>query len=165
MKKLYDIPRSSYVRVLAQEDENGNSENVGTPIGSHEIEKGELIYFSHVDGMYSLCQKVDEETLEHGDTCHMSAWTEVEVLELDELFSFDKIRDLIGRSGYGKDGQGEYREATLSKMSDNWVSASLDFVAEDHPHRKFYIQELEYRKENGITIEDSEPESESEPEK
>lgn len=156
MKKLYDIPRNSYVRVLPQQSEEGETEDVKVPIASHEIEKGELIYFHHVDGMYSLCQKVDSETLEHGDTCHMAVWTEVEIVELDTLFTFEKIRKLIGRSGYGKDGQGEYREATLCDMSDNWVSASIEFVEESHPHRKYYQQELDYRKENSITIEDTE---------
>lgn len=155
MKNLYDIPRNSYVRVLPQQSED-ETEDVKTPISSPEVEKGELIFFSHNDGMYSLCCKVDEETLEHGETCHMVGWTEVEVVDLTELFSFDKIRTLIGRSGYGKDGQGEYRESTLDNMSDNWVSASIDFVTEDHPHRKFYIQELQYRKENGLSISDTE---------
>jgi hypothetical protein len=158
MKKLYDIPRNSYVRVLAQQSEvfENETEDVKTPVSSAEVGEGELIYFSHVDGMYSLCQKINEETLEHGETCHMAAWTEVEVIDLSELFSFDKIRTLIGRSGYGKDGQGEFRESILSEMSDNWVSASIDFVDSEHPHRKFYQQELDYRKENSITIEDTE---------
>jgi hypothetical protein len=158
MKKLYDIPRNSYVRVLPQQSEifEDETEDVKVPIGSHEVEQGELIYFHHTDGMYSLCQKVDSETLKHGETCHMAGWTEVELVDLNELFTFEKIRGLIGRSGYGKDGQGEFREATLENMSDNWVSASIEFVSPDHPHRKFYEQELNYRKENSITIEDTE---------
>ena len=155
MSKLYDIPRNSYIRVSKQESENEEFENVTVPVPSQEVVEGEIIYFSHTDGMYSLCEKVNSETLEHGDTCHLAVWTEVELVDLDDLFGFEKIRTLIGRSGYGKDGQSEYRQSTLANMSDDWVNASIDFVDSEHRHRKFYIQELEYRKVNSIVIEDT----------
>jgi len=161
--KLYDVPRNSYVRVSLIQDEDkaisqskGESSEVRTPISSPEINSGQLIYFCHVDGMYSLCYEVDEVTMERGNSCHMAAWTEVEIVDPNEGLPFEEIRERIGRSGYGKDGQGEYREATLSKMSDNWVKASIDFVPTDHPHRALNIKELEYRKENNIVIDDVE---------
>jgi len=154
--KLYDVPRNSYVRVLQQEDEYGIREDVRVPPAAHAVEKGELIYFSHIDGMYSLCQKVDEDTKERGEICHLAAWTEVEIVELEDIFTFEQIRGLIGRSGYGKDGKGEYREALLKDMNDNWVKASIDFVDPTHPHRVYYINELAYRKINGISIPDPE---------
>ena len=154
--KLYDVERNSYVRVIPQEDEYGIRESVKVPPAAPQIKKGELIYFSHIDGMYSLCQKVNEETMEHGEICHIAAWTEVEIVELDDLFNFEQIRELIGRAGYGKDGKGEYREAKLKDMNDNWVKASIDFVDPTHPHRVYYIKELQYRKENDISIPDTE---------
>ena len=161
--KLYDVPRNSYVRVSLIQDEEkdksqskGESSEVRTPIASPTINSGQLIYFSHIDGMYSLCYEVDEVTMEHGATCHMAAWTEVEIVDPHEGLPFEEIREKIGRAGYGKDGRGEYREAALSKMSDNWVKASIDFVPIDHPHRALYIKELEYRNENNIVIKDVE---------
>jgi hypothetical protein len=31
-------------------------------------------------------------------------------------------------------------------MNDGWIEASIDYVSKDHPHREYYIQELNYRK-------------------
>ena len=176
--KLHDVPNGSYIRISTQVDpepysrlkvgdqidleqqiaqvewENNSEHSVKIPPSAPIISKGELIYFHHIDGMYSLCQKVNEDTLEHGDVCHMAAWTEVECVKLDELFTFEQIREKIGRSGYGKDGKGEYREAALKDMNDNWVKASIEYVPNDHPHREYYIKELKYREENNISIED-----------
>jgi hypothetical protein len=162
--KLYDVPRGSYVRpLLNQDDESdtnpqnaGKSAEVKVPVGASDVKTRQLIYFDHVDGMYSLCYEVDEETMKHGSSTHMAAWTEVEVVEMESLFSFEQLREKIGRSGYGKDGTGKFREASLSKMNDNWVKASVDFVPANHPHRSLYLREIEYRKEQGIVIEDPE---------
>jgi len=162
--KLYDVPRGSYVRPLLKQylESNDNPQNVGksaeisTPIGSRPVSTDELIYFDHIDGMYSLCYEVDEITMKHLNVKHVAAWTEVEVIEIESLFTFEQLREKIGRSGYGKDGIGSFREASLSDMNDEWVKASIDFVRIDHPHRPLYIKELEYRKEHNITIPDVE---------
>jgi hypothetical protein len=162
--KLYDVPRNSYVRVLPVQDEDsadtpqtkGKVAEVSVPVSAPEIKAGQLIYFDHVDGMYSLCYEVDEVTKEHGQPCHMAAWTEVEIVDPDVDLTFAEIREKIGRSGYGKDGKGEYRESSLSKMNDNWVEASINFVPDNHPHRKYYIEEMKYRQDNDISIADPE---------
>jgi hypothetical protein len=52
--KLYDVPRNTRIR----------------------IEDLELM-FHHIDGMYSLCQTDD------GETVHLAAWTEVEVVKAE----------------------------------------------------------------------------------
>lgn len=145
--KLHDVPRNSYVRI--------SDEEVRVPPAAPDVKNEELIFFDHIDGMYSLCIKVDPETLSFGEVCHIAAWTEVSIVEIDELFTFEQIRQKIGRSGYGKDGTGEYREANLENMSDGWVEGAIDFVPQDHPHLKYYIQELEYRKKNNISIPDT----------
>lgn len=175
--KLHEVPRGSYVRVLPQEPyskfktgdqidllsmieqiewENGsNEETVQTPPDSPSVSKDELIKFSHIDGMYSLCYTLDQDTYEEKEPCHLAAWTEVEFVDLDEIFSFDKIRETIGRAGYGKDGKGPFRQAALKDMNDAWVAASIDYVPKDHPHRKYYIEELAYRKLMNISIPDT----------
>jgi hypothetical protein len=172
--KLHEVPRGSYVRILPQEPysklktgdqidllsmierENGsNEETVHIPPDSPSVSKDELIKFSHIDGMYSLCYKLDQDTYEEKEPCHLAAWTEVEFVDLDEIFSFDKIRETIGRAGYGKDGKGPFRQAALKDMNDAWVAASIDYVPKDHPHRKYYIEELAYRKLMNISIPDA----------
>jgi len=161
--KLYDVPKGSYVRVSPIQEEEfkdspqskGRASEVSTPIDSPKIKSGQLIYFDHIDGMYSLCYNVDESTMKHGDICHMAGWTEVEIIDPLKDTPFKLIRELIGRAGYGKDGNGEYREASLCEMSDDWVKASINFVGEGHPHRKYYIEELKYRIDNDIIIVDT----------
>ncbi len=81
------------------------------------------------------------------------------------------LRTLVGRSGYGKDGKGEYRHALLKDMSNNWVKASIIFVKnqvvsadaqgihiEDvlRTMPGIYERELLYRETMGIEIEDTE---------
>ena len=179
--KLYEVPDSSYIRVLPQfskepystlkpgdqidleteiaqvkwERNGKQEEEVKVPPGAPLVKKGEVIKFEHIDGMYSLCQVLDQKTYEPLGVCHLAAWTEVELVELDEIFSFDKIRQKIGRSGYGKDGKGPYRQAALKDMNDGWLAASIDFVAEDHPHRRYYIEEQVYRQLMNISIPDT----------
>mgnify|MGYP003642474818 CR=1 FL=1 len=155
-QKLYDLPRKRWVLVIDDETR--------VPPGAKEISKDDLIYFSHIDGMYSFCKDTNENIV------HLAAWTEVydvthlvkktaTGVTLDENYvepPFTEIRKSIGRSGYGKDGKGEFRESALEHMSDEWVKASIGFVGEDHPHHGYYIQELHYRRENNIVIEDTE---------
>tara|TARA_R110002073_G_scaffold149966_10_gene304006 strand:+ start:810 stop:1355 length:546 start_codon:yes stop_codon:yes gene_type:complete len=82
------------------------------------------------------------------------------------------LRNVIGRSGYGKGGNGEYRHSLLKDMSDAWVKASIDYVknrvleekakGKGHTIRHLevmpgiYEKELQYRKQAGIKIEDEE---------
>lgn len=63
--KLYDVPRNSVIRV--KEDYEG-------PPGAPSIKEGDVLKFSHVDGMYSLCRT------QTGQIVHLKAWAEVEVL-------------------------------------------------------------------------------------
>lgn len=177
--KLHEVPRGTYVRILNQSDESPYSKykqgdqidledaiaqvkyeeyqsTIKVPPGAPDVFESEIIYFDHIDGMYSLCNKVDPITLELGEICHIAAWTEVEPVDPLEPLPFEDIRKMIGRAGYGKDGRGEYRQSALKDMNDNWVRASIDYVPTDHPHLKYYKMELEYRLEHGITIEDLE---------
>lgn len=167
--ELHEVPNRSYVRVLPQiEDESKRevcdtakdilgldvSKDARVPPAAPIIKNGELIFFDHIDGMYSYCKRVNEDTMKHGELCHLVAWTQVEMVDIMEDKDFETIREEIGRSGKGKDGLGEWRQAALKDMSDEWVKASISFVPVDHPHKKYYEQELEYREKHNITIED-----------
>lgn len=50
--KLYNVPRKSYVKT----------------------EDGEILFFDHIDGMYSYCLDKDKNVV------HLAAWTEVEIV-------------------------------------------------------------------------------------
>ena len=64
--ELYNAPTRCWVRVI--------SENK-TPIASPHIAIDELIWFDHIDGMYSYCKNVD------GEVVHLVAWSQVYVDE------------------------------------------------------------------------------------
>jgi hypothetical protein len=67
--KLHDVPCRTWVRVVPDE-----SVNTKVPPAAPMIDDGEVIFFHHIDGMYSLCKKND------GTLCHLVAWQEVEIL-------------------------------------------------------------------------------------
>jgi hypothetical protein len=165
-QKLFEISRGQFVKMQKQDSSDGTVE---VPVSSDKPKQGmggdDIIYFDHVDGMYSLCYgvtgtlaeknlKVDESKI-----FHLAAWTEVIPLTLEELYGdFEIIRQKIGRSGYGKDGLGEYRFSILAEMSDDWVKNSISYVktiaTDQKDHLPYYKQELDYRKEKGINISD-----------
>ena len=62
--KLYELSRKCNVRVL--------DEDVRVPPGAPVISKGDIIFFDHIDGMYSYCKN------NQGEVVHLPAWTEVE---------------------------------------------------------------------------------------
>jgi hypothetical protein len=61
--KLYEVPDKTRVRVL---------DDIQTPVGSPEIKKGDILFFHHIDGMYSYCER-------DGEVVHLTAWAEVEI--------------------------------------------------------------------------------------
>ena len=65
--KLYDVPRNTKIKVLTEYSD--------IPPAAKGVAKNEILKFSHIDGMYSLCYTED------GDIIHIAAWTEVEVIE------------------------------------------------------------------------------------
>lgn len=68
--KLYDVPRRTRIRVL---------EEVTGPPGSTPVKRGEILFFHHVDGMYSFC--TTREKFKEEDIRHLPAWTEVEIMK------------------------------------------------------------------------------------
>lgn len=66
--ELYNVPRNSKIRIKV--DAKGNH-----PPAHRDFEDGEELTFHNVDGMYSRC------TDANGHTVHLSAWTEVEVVD------------------------------------------------------------------------------------
>lgn len=67
MPKLYELSKRNIMIKLL--------EDVNIPPEHMELKTGQIVKFSHVDGMYSLCY--DEE----GNTIHPAAWTECEIIE------------------------------------------------------------------------------------
>ena len=166
-EKLFEISNRQYVKIEKQDSPDGR---VNVPVGGDKPEDKEgIVYFVNVDGMYSLCYGVTgtltEKNIEidKSKIYHLAAWTEVTPLTLEDLYTdFEVIREKIGRGGYGKDGLGDYRFSRLYEMSDDWVKNSIRYVKEiatdEENLIQYYERELEYRKENGITISDEEEE-------
>jgi len=68
--KLYEIPRNTRIKIL--------DENSFIPPGALLIEKGDILAFSHIDGMYSVCYK-------NNILCHLMASTNVELLPMHKF--------------------------------------------------------------------------------
>jgi hypothetical protein len=64
--ELHKVPKGSKIRVIG---------DIKTPPSSHPIEVDDVLEFSHIDGMYSLCLNSE------GEAVHLVAWAEVEIIE------------------------------------------------------------------------------------
>lgn len=62
---LYQCKLNSRIKVL--KDYKG-------PPASPDFKAGDLLFFGHCDGMYSLCHD------KHGNIVHLPAWAEVEIV-------------------------------------------------------------------------------------
>jgi len=71
--KLYDVPRGSKIRVVDRD--------MSVPPGAPAIKTDDVVYFDHLDGMYSFCQD------ENGRVVHLAGWTEVEIVNDEEVAS------------------------------------------------------------------------------
>lgn len=65
--KLYEVPHKTNVKLI--------SENNITPPVSLPLFKDDIIFFDHLDGMYSYCK----DSL--GNIVHLGAFTEVEIIK------------------------------------------------------------------------------------
>lgn len=66
--KLYHVIERVGMKIRLVEDAD-------VPPAHKAVRAGEVLTFSHIDGMYSLCY--DSE----GDIVHIAAWSEVEVIK------------------------------------------------------------------------------------
>ncbi len=73
--------------------------------------------------------------------------------------SFEIIRQSFHRGGRGKDGRQPLTWVPMDKMSDSWLQACIDYNEENGSGKSFasemYRKEIEYRKLNNISINDS----------
>lgn len=66
---------------------------------------------------------------------------------------FEVIRRFFCRGGRGVDGSEPLTYVPLFKMSNSWLEATIRYTPNNY-YNKFYQQELDYRKNNNIFIED-----------
>jgi len=68
MKKLrlYDVPNRTKIRVIG---------DIKVPPCAPEIKEDDILFFDHIDGMYSYCKDKD------GNIVRLVAWAEVEIIE------------------------------------------------------------------------------------
>ncbi len=65
---LHDVPNGSWVRVVS------TPTKTRVPPDAPNIEDGEILYYDHLDGMYSYCKNLD------GQVVHLVAWADVEIV-------------------------------------------------------------------------------------
>ena len=71
---------------------------------------------------------------------------------------FEVIRENFHRGGRGKDGKQPLKWVAMCDMSNDWLEACIAYNEErgnaDSFANKMYLKELEYRKQNNISIEE-----------
>ena len=77
MEKLFNIKRGQYIQIVG-DDEDGAEVRV-PPAHIAPPKPKDIIYFSHVDGMYSYCIDAD------GNLIHPAAWTVAIVIPDEEV--------------------------------------------------------------------------------
>ena len=76
------------------------------------------------------------------------------------LYSTDPhrvIRNYVYRLGYGKRGNldyGTFRKTMLTEMTDEHLNALLTYCLPDNKYLPIYKNEIEYRKQNNIKIDE-----------
>ena len=63
---LYEVPRNTPIKVV---------KHARVPPGSSPVLEDEIIFFHHLDGMFSYCHNSE------GKVVHLLAWQEVEIVE------------------------------------------------------------------------------------
>ena len=63
--KLYDVPNRTYIRVI---------DKIKIPPAAPIIKKNDVLFFDHIDGMYSYCKNSNNTVV------HLVAWAEVEIV-------------------------------------------------------------------------------------
>lgn len=72
---------------------------------------------------------------------------------------FEKIRESLERVHRGKNLDQPMKYVVLKDMSDAWLDALIVWIEDNQPsnkYKKYYLQEIEYRKANGITVKEEE---------
>lgn len=142
--ELVRVKNKTWVKLIITED-------FKVPPGGLELSHNQYIFFDHIDGMYSYCTDVD------GNLVHPVAWAEVEVVEDHKI-----LREIItwgGRGINGTDIVATYRK--IKDISDSHLQNLVSYLV-GHKTRvrsdvhKAVEEEVKYRKEFGIKVEDYE---------
>jgi hypothetical protein len=70
---------------------------------------------------------------------------------------FEKIREGLERGSRGKDFDQPFKWVKLKDMSDAWLGELILWIEDNQPnnkYKKYYLQEIEYRKEHNIKVEE-----------
>lgn len=127
---------------------------IRTPDGTVLWSKHRHDYVSHKD------KNGEEYATDGGDDYlrriinHIEPYEDLTVYSDD---SFEEIREVLYRSGYGKNMDEEFRSVKLSEMSDDWIKNVIEYEQSNRPDNKYlplYIAEIKYRKEHNIKIDE-----------
>jgi len=123
-----------------------------TPDGTIIESRHRHDYVSHLDAVTGETYMVDGGLEYMRRTVNKVPAKELSVSLEDGI---EAVREAITWGTRGKNGDEPLRLVKLSEMNDNHIQACLDTQPRMHPHyREAFQMELNYRKENGITIVD-----------
>jgi len=126
---------------------------IKTPDGTVLVSHHRYDYKTHID-KNGLEYSVDGGTYYLKRNFYIEAPYEELTLYLDDPFEI--LRENVCIGGRGKDGNQPLTWTPLNKMSDEWVKACIEYNKnlglDKSISSQLYKKELEYRKENNISI-------------
>jgi len=109
--ELHKVPNGTYVRVLGEND---------VPVDAPEIKIGDVIFFDHIDGMYSFCRNKE------GQIVHLVAWAEVEIVDKGEFDAANMPKEEQANLKVSVPYKGHTGTATFDKEAEEYHGRLVD---------------------------------------
>jgi hypothetical protein len=122
-----------------------------TPDGTILVSRHRHDYVSHKDEITGTTYSVDGGL----DYIRWSIGGDYTNLCIYSDYPHEKIRAGVERGGRGINGDQPLEYVTLDKINDDWLKAIIKYEEDGRPDNYYlpiYRAEVEYRKENNITI-------------
>lgn len=142
-------------KILEEEEPILLVNSIRTPDGTILTSRGRHDFVCHDDTVTGTKYCIDGG-LEYRRYLPGGVYVDLSVYSDDP---FEKIREGLERGGRGKNFDKDFQWYKLKDMNDNWLAELILWLEENQPnnkYKKYYLQEIEYRKENGITIKEEE---------
>lgn len=129
----------------------------GRILGSLLITPDGTVLVSHHVHDYVVHEDANGKTymLDGGlDYIRSTVHADQRVVTIVDHDAFEDIRLVFCRGGRGKDGRQPLKWVPICDMSDNWLSACIDYCYDNNVTKyvDIYEEEQRYRKENGIIV-------------
>lgn len=139
----------------AQEEPTLLVNSIKTPDGSVLTSRSRHDYVCHTDKITGTKYCIDGG-LDYRRIVTGGVYQDLAVYSDDP---FEKIRESLERVHRGKNLDQPSTFVVLKDMNDAWLEALIPWIEDNQPsnkYKKYYLQEIEYRKANGITVKEEE---------